>query len=147
MEKLKRKPKSKVANPSLQSIEFVSPLQPEQCVELLRQRHDWSVFAALTQRIRVDVSQFNDDLYEFTVERVSGRGTIVKITGDLQRWEGTSTWVSAKSEIGESMYMFWLILSISIIGIPIAILNYYLVERNRNQLIRIIQHTLGVNND
>jgi hypothetical protein len=147
MEKSKRKLKSKITNPSLKSIEFVSPLQPEQCVELLRQRHDWSLLAALTQRIRVEVAEFDDDLFEFTVERVSGRGTIVKITGDLQRWEGTSTRVSAKSEIGDSMYVFWLILSISIIGIPIAILNYYLVERNRKQLIRIIQRTLGVNND
>lgn len=125
-------------------IDFVVLLQPEACIQLLQQKHDWSLIAALTQRIRVDISQLDFDTYEFKIERGSGRGAVAEVVGDLRRWEGTSTRVTADSRISDNMYQYLFVLSILILGIPFAITNYYLANRARLELIRIIQHSLGV---
>ena len=125
-------------------IDFIVSLQPEACVQLLQQKHDWSLIAALTQRIWVDISQLDFDTYEFKIERVSGRGAVAEIVGDLRRWEGTSTKVTVDSRISDDMYRFIGVLCVTVVGIPIAILNYYLANRARLELIRIIQHSLGV---
>jgi hypothetical protein len=126
-------------------IDFIVPLQPEDCIQLLQQRHDWSLLAAFTQRIRVDISQLDFDTYEFKVERVSGRGAVAEIVGDLRRWEGTFTRVTADSRISDDMYQYLFVLSILVIGIPFAITNYYLANRARLELIRIIRQSLHVN--
>ncbi len=101
--------------------------------------------AALTQRIRVDVSQLDSDIYEFKIERVSGRSAVAEIVGDLRRWEGTSTRVTIDSKISDDMYWLLFILCITVIGIPFAIFNYYLANRARLELIRIIRQSLHVN--
>ena len=146
MEKPKSEPKSKVANPSRAQVDFVSPYQLEECVQLLRQRHNYGLGAMLGPRIRVDISQLDPDTYEFKIERV-GSGSITELIGDLRRWEGTYTLLVGEARISEDMYARWLVWCLMIIGIPIAVLSYYLARNARSELIRIIQRTLGVNND
>lgn len=145
MEKSKEKLNDDDIPISQPEMDFVVSIQPETCVQLLQQKHDWSLIAALTQRIRVDISQLDFDTYEFKIERISGRGAVAEIVGDLRRWEGTSTRVTADSRISDDMYQYLFALCILILGIPFAITNYYLANRARLELIRIIQQSLRVN--
>jgi hypothetical protein len=144
MVKVEQKLKERHETSAQTDLEFVSPLQPEECVQLLMQRHDWGLIAALTQRIRVDISQLDYNTYEFKIERVSGRGAVAQVMGDLRRWEGTSTRVIAESRMSDDMHLTLFVLCFLIIGIPIAILNYYRAQRARRELIRIIQTSLSI---
>jgi len=145
MEKGKRKPKTHITNPSRSRIEFISPLQPEECVQLLQQRHDPGWVAMFGARIRVDIAPLDPDTYEFKVERIGvGGASVVEVMGDLRRWEGTSTLVTAESQFSDDMYARWLVLCITIVGIPLVLVNSYFAERARNELIRIIQRSVGV---
>jgi hypothetical protein len=140
VEKPKGKSQTRVINPSLTSFEFISPFQLEACVQLLKRRHNPGWVALFGARIRVELAQLNPDIYEFKIEYV---GT-AEITGDLQRWEGTSTLVTGDSRISDGMFPRWLFLTVSIVGIPIVLLSYYTAEYDRRKLIRIIRVTLGV---
>jgi len=66
---------------------FISPLDLEECVRRLRDRHERPKFFSLKERLIVRVDPLDDDAFQFKMQREQGRDESLTVVGVLERRE------------------------------------------------------------
>ncbi len=93
---------------------FLSPLPLDECATRLHQRNEPTRLFSFKNPLKVEVDPVDQDTFQYSMRRDSGRNLVVEIVGVLER-NGEETLVSGESRFSRTTIVLTLLLSIFIL--------------------------------